>query len=218
MSPGTSISIVVPSYNQGRFLDDALGSLLDQNFPKLELVVIDGGSSDESVGILKRRTAQLSHWVSEKDAGQYDAINKGFARTTGEVMGWLNSDDKHTPWSLSVISEVFARFPQIEWLTSLYPIEWDERGRAVHLEFRGSGGQRSFLRGAHLPGRKWFARGFLQQESTFWRRSLWEKAGATVAASLSLAGDFELWARFYEHAPLHGLATSLAGFRRHPAQ
>src|SRR3954464_13703841 len=92
------ISIVTPSFNQARFLPETIRSVLGQNYPDLEYVVIDGGSTDGSAEVIRRHEDRLAQWVSEKDAGQYDAINKGFARTSGEIMGWLNSDDLYTPW------------------------------------------------------------------------------------------------------------------------
>src|SRR5688572_14472090 len=95
---------------------------------------MDGGSTDGSVEILKRYTSQLTSWTSEKDDGQYDAIVRGFSKTSGEIMGWINSDDAYVPGSFSIVGEIFGRFPEIEWLTTVYPIHWDERGRAVRVD------------------------------------------------------------------------------------
>ena len=180
--------------------------------------MVDGGSTDGSVAILERWSDRLSYWTSAPDGGQYDAINRGFARTTGDVMGWLNADDHHLPWTLSLVGEMFERFPEIDWLTTQYPLTVDESGRAVQTGYGGGFNADAFRRGGNLPGRGWFATGFVQQESTFWRRSLWEKAGGRVDASLKLAGDFELWCRFFDHAPLYAVAAPLAAFRRHPGR
>jgi Glycosyl transferase family 2 len=212
------ISLVTPSFQQGRFLEQTLASIHGQGYPDLEHVVVDGGSTDGSVAILERWAPKLARFTSEPDGGMYDAINHGFAGTTGEVMGWLNADDLHAPWTLALVGELFERFPEVEWLTAQYPLIFDENGRCVQAGYGGGFNADAFRRGANLPGRGWFATGFVMQESTFWRRSLWERAGGQVDASLRLAGDFDLWARFFEHAPLHAVAAPLSGFRRHGTQ
>jgi glycosyltransferase involved in cell wall biosynthesis len=181
-------------------------------------VVIDGGSSDGSVEIIRRYADRLAFWVSEPDQGQYDAINKGFARTTGDIMAWLNSDDKYTPWTLSVVADIFGAFPEIEWLTSVHPVSWNPSGQAVAVDFTGGFSRDSFVRGANFPVKGSYGRRWIQQESTFWRRSLWDRAGARLDDSLRMAADFELWARLYDHAELFGVQALLGGFRAHGAQ
>ncbi len=94
------ISIVTPSYNQGQYLEKTIESILSQNYPNLELIIIDGGSTDESINILRRYENRISFWVSEPDNGQADAINKGLKKTTGEIFNWLNSDDYLEPGAL----------------------------------------------------------------------------------------------------------------------
>jgi glycosyltransferase involved in cell wall biosynthesis len=211
-------SIVTPSYNQGAWLDAAMRSVLDQPKVDLEYLVVDGGSTDGSVKIIERYADRLAWWVSEKDQGHADALNKGFARATGEIMGFLNSDDMLTPWALSVVEEIFGLFPEVEWITTLHPLIWDARGRAVHCPtFRGFA-RRAFLRGENLPKDGQFATDFIQQESTFWRRSLWMRTGARFRADLHRAQDFELWSRFFSEAALYGVDTPLGGWRFHGGQ
>ncbi len=105
------ISIVTPSYSQGKFLENAILSVLEQGYPNLEYIIIDGGSSDESVEIIKKYADRLAYWVSEPDRGQSHAINKGFERATGEIFGWLNSDDWYHPGALQSVAEAFAANP-----------------------------------------------------------------------------------------------------------
>src|SRR5688500_12214725 len=93
------ITIVTPNYNYGHFLEKAIVSVLDQQYPNLEYIIIDGGSTDNSIEIIRKYEKHLAYWISEPDKGMYDAINKGFSRATGEVMAWLNSDDTYFPWA-----------------------------------------------------------------------------------------------------------------------
>lgn len=218
MSSPPRISIVTPSYNQHKFLEETICSVLDQKYPNVEYVVMDGGSTDGSVEIIRKYADRLSYWQSKKDGGQYAAINAGFAHTTGEVMGWINSDDKHLPWTLEIVGEVFASRPEVEWITTAFPISWDIQGRAVKCDAPEICTKETFFRGRSIPGDAGFSTMWIQQESTFWRRSLWEKAGAGLDESISLAGDFELWARFYQHADMYSLRAPLAGFRIHGDQ
>ena len=102
------ISIVTPSYNQGQYLEETIRSVLDQNYPDLEYIIMDGGSTDDSVEIIKKYESRLAHWESKPDGGQADAINKGFNMATGDILGWLNSDDYYTSDTLQQVSELLA--------------------------------------------------------------------------------------------------------------
>jgi glycosyltransferase involved in cell wall biosynthesis len=196
-----------------------MDSVLGQGYPRLEYIVVDGGSTDGSVGLIEQRADDLAWWVSEPDDGAWEAINKGFAHATGEVMGWIGSDDLLMPWSLSIVGEIFATFPQIEWLTSQIPMMCDEDGRPVESYRLDAYSADEFFRGANLPFAGWKAAGFIQQEATYWRRSLWERVGARLDESLQLAADFDLWARFHRSdAKLFGVRVPLACFRLHADQ
>lgn len=173
---------------------------------------MDGGSQDKTVDILKKHDDVITHWESAPDNGQYDAIQKGFAKSTGEILYWLNADDMLLPRSLRVVSEVFQQFNQVEWLSTLKPGGWDAQGFFTgHWSVPGFC-RDAFLDGLNLPvGKKGCF--CIQQESTFWRRSLWEKIGSKIPEEYPLAGDFALWAEFYKHADLYGIDYPLAGFR-----
>lgn len=199
------ITVVTVNYNLGQYLEEAMLSVLDQGYPNLEYIVIDGGSTDDSVDIIRKYEGRLHAWVSEPDAGQYDALQKGFDRSSGDIMCWLNSDDKLHDKSLFAVAEIFHQFPEVQWLMG-FPTEFDAQGVTVHR--------------ITLPWARWsryryltWDFQFIQQESTFWRRELWDAAGKEMTKSLKLAGDMELWARFFRHAELYTTMSLLGGFR-----
>ncbi len=202
------ISIITPNYNQVDFLEQTILSVIGQNYPNLEYIIIDGGSTDGSVEIIKKFEKHLCYWISEPDAGLYHAVQKGFEKSTGEIMGWINSDDKLHPGSLSVIGELFASFTIVNWLTGT-PTGYDAYGRTVMVTNTRNWSKYDY----YLFDYKW-----VQQESTFWRRSLWERAGSALNLDVRHAADFELWLRFFRHEKLFTVATILGGFRFRSSQ
>jgi glycosyltransferase involved in cell wall biosynthesis len=214
------ISIVTPSFNQGQFLEETILSVLGQNYPNLEYVIIDGGSKDGSLEIIRKYAGRLHFWTSEPDKGMYDGINKGFAKSTGEIMAWINSDDKYTPWCFQVISDIFTQLPEVEWLTSRYPLIWEDSGGPSGCIMVEGYNKQAFRRGRNLLKKhdRFFTYG-IQQESTFWRRNLWQRAGRQLDSALKFAGDFDLWARFWQSgAILYSVNVPLGGFRKQPEQ
>lgn len=209
--PFPKISIVTPSFNSQGLIADTINSVLGQHYPNLEYIMIDGGSTDGTAQIIEQFSSKLSYWHSQKDGGQYDAINQGFAKSTGEIMCWLNADDMLLPRSLFVVAKVFDQLKQVEWLSSLQPVSWDASGHLAEVRTLPGFNKQAFLDGLYLPttAKKGY---WMQQESTFWRRSLWEKAGVTIP-NFHLAGDFALWCKFYEYAELCGISYPLSGFR-----
>jgi glycosyltransferase involved in cell wall biosynthesis len=199
------ISIVTVNYNNGDFLGQTIKSVIDQGYPNLEYILIDGGSTDNSLEIINKYSSEFTYWVSEPDEGQYQAIQKGFKKSTGEIMAWLNSDDKFLPRSLFKVAEIFEKYKDVNWLMGLAR-EYTEDGALV--------GQIT------LPWCRWSKYRyltndfqFIQQESSFWKRELWEKAGGTLDFDFDLAGDMELWSRFFRFEKLHTTTLELSGFR-----
>jgi hypothetical protein len=218
--PLPRISIVTPNYNYGHFLEATLGSVLDQSYPDLEYIVIDDGSTDNSVEVIKRYESRLAFWRTGANQGQYKTITEGMNRATGDVLGWINSDDMHMPWTLRAVGQIFSTFPTVEWITTLSPALWDYDGFCIGLLGHAGFSREAYLDGLYLTGAnidgQWTCPrplGFIQQESTFWRRSLWEKTGGLISTDYGSAGDFDLWGRFFEHTDLVGVAMPLAGFR-----
>ena len=205
------ISIVTPCFNAEKTIGNTLHSVISQDYPNLEYIVIDGASSDKTIEIIKEYGAAISHWSSAKDAGQYDAINKGMAMATGDILGWLNADDMLLPRSLFTVGEIFSQLPEVEWISTLKPGSWDANGSLAKIESLPGFNKTAFMDGLYLPtvAKKGY---WMQQESTFWRKELWEKAGSHIP-DFHLAGDFALWCEFYKHATLYGVDYPLAGFR-----
>jgi glycosyltransferase involved in cell wall biosynthesis len=210
-----TITVVTPSLNQGQFLEATIRSVLSQGYPKLEYVVVDGGSTDESVEIIRRYENRLHAWISEPDDGQYDAIRKGFELGSGDIMAWLNADDLYFPWALETAASIMSELPQVQWLTSLNPAVWDEAGRCVKVDRMIGYAREAFLDGYYVPWGNDSNGGWIQQESTFWTRRLWLAAGGRLDDDLKLAADFALWSRFYEHEALYATPALLGGFRLH---
>ena len=222
-----TITVVTPSYNQAAYLEATIRSVLDQDYPALRYLIMDGGSTDGSVDIIKRYADKLTYWVSERDGGQSDAINKGFAEhplptppasegganQADEIMTWLNSDDVLLPGSLKRVGEIFEKYPQIHWLTG-QPANMDAESQHLKLGRLKTGHGRNLIRRGWYHGR---GLGFIRQEGTFWRRSLFDKIGG-INPNLHYAMDFDLWRRFAAHAPLVAVDQHLAVFRTQPQQ
>jgi|TARA_B100000315_G_scaffold33373_1_gene28062 glycosyltransferase involved in cell wall biosynthesis len=160
------ISIVTPSFNQGKYLEETILSVIEQNYPNLEYIVIDGGSSDNSLDIIKKYNDRISYWESESDNGQSDAINKGFARASGDILGWINSDDYYNPGSLDEVSKKLD-LKQEQLLFGNCNYYDEDSGQSWESDVG------SKFHSFRLP----FDYNYLIQPSTFWTRKLWDSTG-----------------------------------------
>jgi hypothetical protein len=207
-SDGTwpKISLVTPVFNSAKYIEQTIKSVLVQNYPNLEYFIIDGGSTDGTLDIIQKYESQISGWISEPDNGMYDALNKGFARTSGEIMGWISATDKLHSGGLLVVGSVFRDMPpDIEWITGRATWFSDE-GMTIGVLDLPHWSRFRFLAGANR---------YIQQESTYWRRSLWERAGSRTESSCRNGADFELWVRFFRHAKIYPVDALIGGFRMH---
>lgn len=202
------ISIVTPSFNQGQFIEQTIQSVLSQNYPNLEYIVMDGGSTDNTVEILKRYEGKLK-WFSEKDKGQSDAINKGLKMATGDIVTWLNSDDYYLPGTLQKVGSYFEEHQEVQWITGDYKIV-DENGGEIQPFVRA---YKNFLRS--LPFRNaLYVANYINQPSTFWKRTLLKEIGF-VNENYHLCMDYDLWLRIYKMHQLYTIPSPLSAFRIH---
>ena len=200
--PAPTFSIVTPSFEQGRFLDRTLYSVVSQRYPALEYIVQDGGSSDETLDVLRRFEPVLTRWASDPDDGQADAINRGFRHTTGEIMAWLNSDDLLLPGTLAYVGRYFAEHPHVDVVYG---------NRLMIDEDDGQIG--AWILPAHDDRVLTYA-DYVPQETLFWRRRIWEAVGASVDPSFRYALDWDLLLRFREAgATMVRLPRFLGAFR-----
>lgn len=205
--PWPRITVVTPSYNQGSYVEETIRSVLLQGYPNLEYLVIDGGSTDESAAIIERYGPWLSYWVSEQDRGQSDAINKGFARATGEVMNWLNSDDLLLPGALHAIGAAARANPGAA-----------IAGDVIRFGDGVKGEQRLRQRGLtyeHMV-KYWTRAAFYQQPGLYFPRAAYEAAGG-IDESLWNSMDYDLFCRLLRHTPVVYLDQPLIHFRYHAA-
>ena len=197
------VSIITPSYNQVRFLEETILSVLAQDYPRIEYIIIDGGSTDGSVQIIQHYAERLAGWVSERDKGQTEALNKGFARATGEIFAWLNSDDTYLPGAVSEAVNFLTAHPEAGMVYGDANLI-DEHGEVIGQFPARQTDLRRMLRGSvHIP-----------QQTAFFRARLWQQVGP-LDLSFYFAMDYDLWVRLAKVAPLIYEPRLWANFRLH---
>jgi glycosyltransferase involved in cell wall biosynthesis len=203
------ISVITPTYNQGCYIRKSIDSVLNQkgNF-QLEHIVVDGGSTDETLSILRSYGDKIS-WTSGPDGGQADALNKGIAKATGDIIGWLNSDDLYEPRCLQTICEIFGSEPSTQWVYGKTHIidEKDNEYRKWITFYKN-------LRMRHFSLGKLLTEDWIPQMSVFWRRSAGEVVGP-FRKELRYAMDYDYWLRLGAKWPGRYVNHYLANFRLH---
>lgn len=201
------ISIVTPSYNQGHYIEQTIRSILDQGYPNLELIIMDGGSTDNTVDILQKYNDQITYWVSEPDRGQADALQKGFARVTGEIFNWINSDDYLEPGALHHIGSHFLHHPETQVLCGFTRCFYDDDNSTSH----------TYQMGVRSSATDTMLNVEMNQPGSFFRTDCVRAVGG-INPSLRYIFDNELWFRFLHRFGVSGIRHTdqlIAQFRLH---
>lgn len=213
------VSIVTPSFNQARFLEETIQSVLMQGYPHIEYIIVDGGSTDGSVELIEKYASlsvpgagnamskfrhSISHWVSEQDKGQTDAINKGFNRAKGDILAWINSDDTYNPKAVAEAAVYLMENPGVAMVYADCNFI-DEQGRIIGKFAARQTDYRRLRQGyVHIP-----------QQTTFFRAKYWRELGP-LDSSFYFAMDYDLWVRLAARAPIKYLPGKVwANFRIH---
>jgi len=196
------VSIITPSFNQARYLEQTIQSVLTQDYPHIEYLVLDGGSTDSSVELIKKYEDRFAYWISEKDSGQAEAINKGLSRAKGQIIAWLNSDDYYLPYTVSAVVRVFEENPD---LVMVYGnmLAVDEQGQTINL-----------LKYKQLSLEDLLCFQIIGQPSTFFRRTALEKAGL-LDTSLHFLLDHHLWLRIAQQGEILHVPQTWSAARYH---
>jgi glycosyltransferase involved in cell wall biosynthesis len=196
------VSVITPSYNQAQFLERTILSVLNQNYPNLEYIIIDGGSTDGSIEIIKKYEKYLSYWVSEKDRGQSDAINKGFGMAKGEIFAWLNSDDTYLPGAIKEVVEFFKSYHDVGIVYGMSHFT-DETDNVIDNYPTES-----------FDYKRLASFNFISQPSTFFKKNVYYKVGG-LDTGLQFAFDYDLWIKMADKFKIEYLPDLLATYRLH---
>jgi glycosyltransferase involved in cell wall biosynthesis len=200
------ITIVTPAIGADEYLEATLRSVIYQNYPNLEFIVIEDGTSCERRRILKKYESNFSWQICLPGTEVCAALNIAFAKASGEILGWLEPGDMLHVNGLAVIGGVFAALPDVEWITGR-PFNFSPSGMPTGVKHLERWSRIRFLAGGNK---------YIHRDTTFWRRRLWERAGAALAAEYGAAGEFELFVRFFRYARLYSVEALIGGYRTHP--
>lgn len=206
-SPWPKISIVTPSLNQGKFIEETIRSVLLQGYPDLEYIIIDGGSTDETVEIIRKYEKWLAYWVSESDSGQSSAINKGFDRSKGEIVAWINSDDMYLAGCFEKVAEFFSKNVQFHMVYGACCLIDEKSGflgkpdLPIHFDLK-----RLIEHEDYIP-----------QPSVFFRKRVLKEVGGVIE-TLQYSMDYEFWIRIGRRYPVKKIDSLLSCFRIQPQQ
>lgn len=197
------ISIVTPSYNQAPYIEETIQSVLAQDYPHIEYLIIDGGSTDDTIKIIKKFENKLSGWVSERDQGQTDAINKGFARARGDILAWINADDTYEPGAVTAAVNFLREYPEVGMVYGDCNFV-DSSGNVIGKFNSAQTNYRLLRQGyTHIP-----------QQTMFFRADLWKQVGP-LDPSFFFAMDYDLWVRLAARAEIKYVPHTWANFRIH---
>ena len=200
------ITIVTPALGRDEWLEATLRSVVYQDYPNLEHIIIEDGASAERRSILDRYASHFSWLTCAPGTELCAALNLAFAKSTGEILGWLEPGEMLHTNGVAVIGGVFAAMPTVEWITGR-PFNFSLGGMPTGMKHLERWSRMRFLAGGNK---------YIHRDTTFWRRSLWERAGGALATEYGLAGEFDLFVRFFRHARLYSVDALIGGFRTHP--
>lgn len=210
---GLKITVVTAVYNGAEYIEQCIQSIMNQTYKNFEHIIMDGGSTDGTVEIVKKYERLYNVKIySKKDNGMYDAIANGFDIATGDIFCWLNSDDMLLPWAFEVMQKIMSE-TDVQWCMG-FPTYWGENN-VNRCQFRISAYTQIAIKWGLHDGR---ILPFIQQESTFWRKELWDKSNGSMIRNYKIAGDYQLWKKFASYTPLYKVNSTLSGFRTHEGQ
>lgn len=212
MMKNLKFSIITVSYNSVNTIEETILSVLNKNYKNFEYIIIDGGSTDGTVDIIKKYSDRLAYWVSEPDKGMYDALAKGFERVTGDICAYINADDFYQKYAFEVLNDVFQN-GKVNWVTGINTI-YNDKSQIVSVKipykYRKNFIVKGLYNGRNMP--------YIQQEATFWRSKLLKIVDFVKFRQFKYAGDYYLWSCFAKKYDLDIVMSVLSGFRKHSGQ